>query len=298
VKLFATVSFSAVLILLSSIAFAQIDNYGVDVILDEDGRSLVKMSLIFDRPIKNFNFMIFARIESFRISPEDLVKCNLTVGEASSIDCISDFTPKNKTLEIYFETNDFVKVLDNRSYFNGDFTLSKNIDEFFISVRLSEGLVLPEEDIEKVIFPKTGTVTSDGRRVVIVWRDANVTADQSLKFQVAYEKAYGITEKTSLWWYILGGAIITIPTAFFIVYRIKKPKEVILSVLDDHERKIIEIISKVGGEINQKKIVQETNLSKAKVSRLVKGLVERGLIETQRRGRTSRLKLVKKKFKF
>jgi uncharacterized membrane protein len=54
-------------------------------------------------------------------------------------------------------------------------------------------------------------------------------------------------------------------------------------------------ISQAGGEINQRKVVQETNLSKAKVSRVVKTLAERGLIEIKRSGRTNKLKMVKKK---
>ena len=48
--------------------------------------------------------------------------------------------------------------------------------------------------------------------------------------------------------------------------------------------------------MNQRKIVQETNLSKAKVSRVVKSLVERGVIEVERIGRTNKLKILKKKF--
>ena len=83
---------------------------------------------------------------------------------------------------------------------------------------------------------------------------------------------------------------------FFFYRNIKKPKEVILSVLDDFERKVVEVITNAGGEINQRKVVQETNLSKAKVSRVVKRLQERGLIDVTRLGRTNKLKLVQKKF--
>jgi uncharacterized membrane protein len=69
----------------------------------------------------------------------------------------------------------------------------------------------------------------------------------------------------------------------------------VLSVLDDFERKVLDVIVNAGGTVNQKKVVQETNLSKAKVSRVVQDLVKRGLIQAERLGRTNKLKLVKKK---
>ena len=84
----------------------------------------------------------------------------------------------------------------------------------------------------------------------------------------------------------------------FIFKRIKKPAEVIISVLDDYEKRVINIINAAGGEVNQRKVVQETNLSKAKVSRVVKNLQNRGLITVERIGRTNKLKLAKKKFGF
>lgn len=299
-KLFATVSFLFALILFTGTAIAQISTYGIDVILDDTGKSFVELSLMFTEPVNDFKFIVFAKIENFNITSTDgPAFCNLTVGEISSVDCDLQLTPENKAVEIYFETNDFIKTLDNRFYFNGDFTLNKNISEVFTSVRLSEGLVLPEEEIEKIIFPTEGLITSDGRRIIVVWRYNNVTENQPLKFQVIYELTEIIpTGITPSWQYILIGVGAVIITAIFIIYRIRKPKEVILSVLSDYERKVIEIITAAGGEVKQKRIVQETNLSKAKVSRLIKSLVERGLIEAQRVGRTNKLKLVKKKFEF
>jgi uncharacterized membrane protein len=56
----------------------------------------------------------------------------------------------------------------------------------------------------------------------------------------------------------------------------------------------MDVIIASGGTVNQRKVVQETNLSKAKVSRVVKSLEERGLIEVERLGRTNKLKARKK----
>jgi uncharacterized membrane protein len=83
---------------------------------------------------------------------------------------------------------------------------------------------------------------------------------------------------------------------FIYIRHFRKPQKFILSVLDDYERKIMDLIIASEGVTDQKKIVKDTNLSKAKVSRVVKSLVERGLIEVERIGRRNKLKLIKKKF--
>jgi uncharacterized membrane protein len=92
--------------------------------------------------------------------------------------------------------------------------------------------------------------------------------------------------------------IVALFISTFLYFRfLRKPEKIILSVLDEFERKVFDVI-KEAGEINQKKVAQLTNLSKAKVSRVVKSLAERGLIEVERLGRTNKLKIVKKKLKF
>jgi uncharacterized membrane protein len=118
-----------------------------------------------------------------------------------------------------------------------------------------------------------------------------------MKFQILYETIvipplFDFRIRYAL---LAGGAIGLISTFVYLRY-FRKPEKVILSVLDEYERRIFDLIVAAGGTVNQRKIVQETNLSKAKVSRVVKSLVERGVIEVERIGRTNKLKVLKKKF--
>jgi uncharacterized membrane protein len=290
VKLFATVSFIA-FILFSSVAFAQISYYGIDTSLDKNGKSYIELTIIFSEIIDNLKFNFFGKIENFTAS--DNARCVVKVLEVSFIDCNLSLTEANKTVKIKFETNDFVKIAEDKFYFNGDFSLGKNIIDAVSLVKLPEGMVI----VNDTIFPKGASTMTDGRRIGVVWSIGNVSSDQALKFQVMYEP----TEKVSplpFQQLIITVPIVAFVVAFFVYSRVRKPKEVILSVLDDYEKKVINIITAAGGEVNQKKVVQETNLSKAKVSRIVKNLVNRGLIEVKRLGRTNKLKLMKKKFEF
>ncbi len=298
-KLFQIVSvLVAIVSLLSfvSTAHAIIQFYGADVDLNSDGNSKIKLIITFLQPVKGLQLAIFGTIKNFEASSNSgPVDCKIEIGAASIIDCKMNLTQEKRTLELNFETFDFVRKVDTKNLFSIDLSLSQQIDDAVANVKLPEGYALTNTSIIPAISPMASSIVSDGRRIIVNWNAANLTAANSFKFQTLYEpirSQFSIVfiSVILLSFSGLGGL------GFFFYRRVKKPKEVILSVLDDFERKVIEVISIAGGEINQRKVVQETNLSKAKVSRVVKRLQERGLVGVTRLGRTNKLKLVQKKF--
>ena len=60
-----------------------------------------------------------------------------------------------------------------------------------------------------------------------------------------------------------------------------KPADVIESVLNKDENAIVSILKRHDGKAGQKVIVRESDFSKAKVSRLVSNLKERGVVDTE-----------------
>lgn len=298
-KPFATVSIFAVLsfLLVSVITEAQIQSYSVDSTLDNQNKLSVKEIITFDSAEKTFEFSMFGMIENFKASSNaGPVDCKIKSTTATIVTCSMNLTSDKRTLEMTYETPDFVKTISNRFYFNGDFSIYKNISYVYFAVKLPEGMVISQDESIIPVLPKNYQTASDGRRIIVQWNLENISSSQSLKFQVVYEALQPSFIGFNLTQLLIVSIIAAGGTGFFLYRRIKKPKEVILSVLDEHERKVIEILTTAGGETNQKKIVQETNLSKAKVSRIVKSLSERGLVEVKRIGRTNKLKLVKAKF--
>jgi len=299
VKLFQIVSVVVVIVSLLSFSpkvFAIIQFYGAETDLGSDGNAKIKLIVTFQQPVKGFQLAIFGSIKSFEGSSNaGPVNCNVEVGAASIIDCKMNLTQEKRTLELKFETADFVRAVDNKNLFSLDLSLSQAIDQAVASVKLPEGYALTNTSSIPAVSPTAGSIVSDGRRIIINWNVVNLTAEQPFKFQTLYEPLksqfpVALVSTTVLSFLVLGGV------GIFFYRRIKKPKEVILSVLDDFERRVIETMTNAGGEMNQRRVVQETNLSKAKVSRVVKRLRERGLIEVTRLGRTNKLKLVQKKF--
>lgn len=297
-KLFQIVSVLVAIVSLlyfTSTAYALIQFYGADTDLSSDGNAKIKLIVTFYQPVKGFQLAIFGAVKNFEAaSNSGPVDCKLSVGAASIIDCKMNLTQEKRTLELKLETVDFVRAVDSKNLFSVDLSLSQPIDGASATVKLPEGYALTNTSVIPAIFPTASSIVSDGRRIIVNWNFANLTAEQPFKFQTLYEPVKGefpwaLAVVSVLSLSVLAGVII-----FF--YRRTKHKEVILSVLDDFERKVIEVITVAGGEVNQRKVVQETNLSKAKVSRVVKRLQERGLLEVTRLGRTNKLKLVQKKF--
>lgn len=278
--------------LFSTAAMAQIQ-YSVNTIVDANGRSFVKLIVTFPEPEKTFNFTIKGRVEKLNASsnagPAD---CKIISDLITSVNCELSLTNEKRTIYIDYETSDFVKI-SGKHFFDGDFALGQEIDSMTVSVTLPEGMI-PVRDMEGV-FPPNATIIWDpqGGRAALIWSLNDISADRILRFQVLYEKLQ--TSGSQLWYIVFPVMAISAMTIVIIKKR-KKSKEVVLSVLDEFERKVMDVIISSGGVVNQRKVVQQTNLSKAKVSRVVKSLSERGLIEVERLGRTNKLKAKKKIF--
>lgn len=294
-KQFATVSFLIVSLLLSVNALAQVQYYGIDVAVNEKGRSFVKLKITFDKPEISFSFDVVGKVENFyATSIAGPVNCDLDISGTTSVDCSLSLTQEKRTVDISFETNDFVRSLDENLFFDADFTLDKAINQTFVFIKLPEGMVLAN----KQPFPENAENETDGRRIIIAWKMYDLQPNQQLRFQILYEQVQQppLFQLRLGYFVIFGVAAAGVASIVYLRY-FRKSEKLVLSVLDDYERKVMDILIASEGVVKQKQVVQDTNLSKAKVSRVVKSLAERGLIDIERTGRTNRLKIVKKKLK-
>jgi uncharacterized membrane protein len=83
---------------------------------------------------------------------------------------------------------------------------------------------------------------------------------------------------------LLAGIIAIIIIVAVLVYmkKIRGNKvAVVKSVMNKDEKKVIDVLNDHGCKAGQKVIVRETDFSKAKVSRIVKNLKERGVVDTE-----------------
>ncbi len=295
VKQFETIAVAAVaFVLFSALSSAQVSDYYLNVTLSESGKSLIEMELFPTARAETFRLSFRGDIQNFNTN----AACSLQTGVFSFIECkVGDV---NK-VTISFETEDFVtKVSQNRIYFSSSFGINQNVTNLFASISLPDGMILVDKSqtqFEYVVYPENPNIVSDGRKLVLSWQMQNVKTTDQLRFEVLYEQIIAPPWfQLQLRHFALAGVAFAVVFGFiYLRYFAKKSEKLVLSVLDEYERKVVDILLASNSPLNQRKIVQETNFSKAKVSRVVKSLAGRGLVEVERRGRTNILKLLRKR---
>lgn len=299
-QIFSVLSFLLVIFASSTAVFAQqLNSYSIDADLTRQGTTSIKLVLTFAEPVEKFELLLPIEIVSFNAtSSAGAVVCNNQLGEVSLISCNLQLTAERKTLEMEFESPDLVKNLRSSSVFTGDFSVKLPAKNVFAAVRLPEGMVLSQDVPGGSTVPFSNSTSTDGRRITVVWRLADVKKEQPLSFQVFYEPGIeppSFFTEPPLRLLVLLAIIVGGGIGFVLLQKRKKITEVVFSVLDDYEKRVVSSIEKAGGTINQKRIVLDTNLSKTKVSRVVQKLAERGILEVEKRGRTNIVKYLKKK---
>ncbi|MFH1294583.1 MAG: hypothetical protein ABIH90_01410, partial [Candidatus Aenigmatarchaeota archaeon] len=162
-------------------------------------------------------------------------------------------------------------------------------------IRLPEKNFLPGEVANMSFLPEDGKTITDGKHIMVYWETTNLTSGSNLQFSVLYSKPSELSETL-----LLGIGMFFIIILAIVVLYMKKPsggsEMTAASVLNKDENAIVGILNKNEGKALQKVLVRDTNFSKAKVSRLVKNLRERGVVDIEPvSGRENRVILKLKK---
>jgi uncharacterized membrane protein len=155
------------------------------------------------------------------------------------------------------------------------------IENTFILIRLPRNDILAGEQNESY-FPTTGGTLTDGKHIMVFWEDEGLETGENLQFSILFTRP-AITDIFSFAFYaMLIVAVVAVVVATIYIKRIRGTKFAVMkSVLNKDEKRIIDILAHKEGRAGQKVLVRETDFSKAKVSRIVKSLKERGLVETE-----------------
>ena len=271
------------LLLLCKSALA-IDYFGVENVISGNVVD-VQITVLAKEDVVEFK--VFGEVKNLTSNAD----CKVSEG---SITCIRLNTTG---INLKFQTTSFLEF-DNTYKFFQQFLLPST-GRVTSLVTLPVGNVVA--NVSDAVYPKKYSMLSNGRNILVYWELENVSSLQPLAFQVYYQ-SLEVERKEGYSIYVFLAVVVLVLIAAVIGFRrskiskrIVKPEKVVLKVLDKYERKIFEVVKK-SGSIKQGKIVELTGLSKAKVSRVVRSLEERGLLKTERRGRTKIVKLKRKLF--
>lgn len=207
------------------------------------------------------------------------------------IDC--SLNTSNKTLiNIEYDNNDVTKK-DSYFLFSDSVKLMKNTKTISFLVKLPEGTGL-KEPIEGSYSPTNALIGSDGRRPIINWVENDLKAGDSFDVSIAFESIGGTTASFPFVT-VLAAVVITFSALglFYQFYLKGKNIKLILPVLKKDEKIIFDAILKNGSGVNQKTIVRDSGYSKAKVSKVLNSLKERGLVSLERIGRSNKVHIEK-----
>ncbi len=291
---------------LSSPVFASFINaHEISVMIDDSGFARTSVDLDFaDLTTKEVYYFVFARIDSLAASDDHgMLLCNTNVfSYGTQITCKPN-TDDTYNYSVHFDFNmlGLQSQYDDNFFFSYDQSVRIPTERFVIRFVLPTGTALMEkEDGFSPYSPEDGVIgsTDDGRHITVTWSEDNPSLGSDYSYRVFYEQAVQIYSNP--WFYPVAFLLmLSFALVSFMLLRFRKVRKIktVLSVLHEGERKVIELIIGKEGTCDQKFLVKETGFSKAKMSRIIFDLEERGLLTKTRRGRTNMIELSEKKLK-
>jgi len=181
-------------------------------------------------------------------------------------------------ITLKYEISDIIFHSDSIEQFFTELAFD-NIVNITAQAKLPEGYLVYQGSYR----PATASIVSDGRRIILNW---NLTSDDVL-FSVKYAKP---GQENSIWIAVI--AVLAGSLLFVYMYFKQRRKEDILFGFRHDEKLTLNYIE-------QKKVALQSDLehefkfSRAKTTRIVSKLVEKGLVRKQRYGRTNKLTWIK-----
>jgi uncharacterized membrane protein len=270
-------------------AAAELEYYGIETSVSDDASARTVMTIKFLQPVNSTQFTLnYPAYNLTSSSSFDSASCTLNdEGEKSRIACaMAGMTEGKNILTLAFNTAGGPGNFQGRYNFSTDYGISLPIKEAFILVKIPRSSVLSEEPANQSYAPGDGKILSDGKNIMVYWQRENLAATDSMRFSVSYAIAGMSAGFSNLFVVSIAGIVIISMIAVAVYVRRgsgigKITAEVVTSVLNSDEKRVVDILARHGGKSGQKIIVRESDFSKAKVSRLVKNLKERGVVDIE-----------------
>jgi len=223
-------------------------------------------------------------------------KCTIEKGLKNFLICKppSPFMVGEIRIDTKFKMRRIIEQRGNISFFYFDIPILWDTDSVDVIVKLPVGMALIDNPLLP-LSPSGADVGSDGRRIVLKWHFENQRPGDLIPIRVHYESlGIDVVERFGYKWIGLF-LFVLIVGMWFIYNKIEERSSLVLSVLNEGERIVVDIIRKSGKKrMDQRRIVDLSGFSKAKVSRIIQSLEERGIVTVERFGRSNKITLKKK----
>ena len=222
-------------------------------------------------------FLLFANIA---YSQENFM--HITADLSSNIITIdSDYNYQTE-----FDVSDFIRKIDNEYMFTFSYSSETDFKDFRLKIVLPEDAIISEKN-DALILSRPVKISTNGRRIFLEWSEELNSGEEFTAFAQYEEKKYSGMDYSLI--IIL---FIIVAGAFFIGFRAKKFKKhkFIEKTISADEKTVLRILKKEK-EIMQEDIRKKTDWSKTKISKVVRNLEVKGLVEKKPYKKTNKLKL-------
>lgn len=280
------VSVALCILILSGNALAvELQYYGVEDTINDDLSVTNNVVLKFNSSINHLDYSLDFKVEDLQFESDfefsDCMATDNNGGSTISCDFIG-ITPEKNKLTLTFITRDVIQKVGDNYRFTVNYGIPLPIDSNFVLIRLPQNNILAGETNES-FFPSDGATLTDGRHIMVFWEEETLETGENLQFSILFTRPpLGADFLNFLIYAFVIGAIIAAVIFTIYVRRTRKSKiAVVKAVLNRDEKRIIDVLNQKDGRAGQKIIVRETDFSKAKVSRIVKNLKDRGVVDIE-----------------
>jgi len=265
--------------------------YGIEDTINEDLTVTNQITLKFGSPINHLNYNLGFKVYDLEYEADfEFVDCKVTDRDGKSeISC--DFigmTEEKNTLILKFKAKNLIKRVGDNYRFTVNYGISLPIKRVFVLIRLPKNGILAGNVANESYFPSTGNTLTDGKHIMVYWEEEELASGDSLQFSVLYSIPIIAGPLYNLFIAALTFIVVIVMIAIAVYIKGGAPegkkdivKKAVTSVLNNDEKTIINILNRHDGKANQKHLVRESDFSKAKVSRIVKNLKERGIVDIE-----------------
>lgn len=279
-------------------------SFNISITLDRNGNMHEEVSFL----IKNLGDEKISAIEYFLIKKplefsayDNLGKLDYTFESDNHviIDLRKPLLPGKKTrIRMEYILSDIVADYENSKILTFSYIPDVSIKNFSIRVILPEGSMLASETKREgesisTAYPTPERIYTDGERIIIEWSKKNLVAHENFRIFVMYKM---LEEKKIKYALLIFIGIILGSGVTFLAFKgrgKKKEMKIAKLVLSEDEQKIFDLLVERRGIMLQEEITKELGYSKAKVSKLVRKLEEKGIIRKEPYKKTNKLYLKK-----
>jgi uncharacterized membrane protein len=282
-------------LLANPVSSQNLEYYGIETRLDSDMGVRNSVVLIFDSQIESFDYRTKYEIYNLEFESEyGEVEC-VTRAEVPGTVVSCNFVnlgDENKTqVQLDFETSENVVRNGDDYTFNSVHLVDLPVERAFSIVYLPETATIKTGISNESYTPRYGKTLSDGRHIMVYWERDGVKKGDDLEFSVMYSMPAGPGSFYDVAIVVIIAFVLIVVIAVGYIKRMHRESsfKVVVPVLKKDEKRIVDILAERKGQAIQRVLVRESDFSKAKVSRLVANLKERGILEVEHLGRTNRV---------